>query len=472
MKPHVWTTALLGLFVVGANAAPDSPPATALADYVAEPDSTFRFDVRRRFAPEGAEVVELRLHSQTWKGTLWKHQLYLIKPDNVDMDSPQGVLVIGGGRWRPEYDVDADAATGAGTLLPAEELPEDSEIFIAIAQELGAVVAVLAQVPFQPLFGLTEDELIAHTFERYLETGDAEWPLLLPMVKSVSRAMDSTQALASEEWNIGLERFTVLGGSKRGWTTWLVGAVDERAGALMPIVIDVLNVERHMPHQEAIWGTLSTELAPYSRRGLHTLLSTEEGSALRRIVDPYSYRARLTQSKLISIATNDAYFPNDSLNFYWNGLPDPKHVLYLPNEGHDAEDFERLVPALAALHRNSAAGRPLPELRWQFAQAERGLRLCLSADSLPEEVTLWTAESDDTDFRDNEFVPEDMSPREGVLSLDVPAPAFGYKAVFAEAVLDDGEGPFAQSTNLRVMDDEGRPLPGAGAVEGRRGVCE
>ena len=87
---------------------------------------------------------------------------------------------------------------------------------------------VLGQVPFQPLFDLSEDRLIAHTFERYLATGDAEWPLLLPMVNSVVRAFDASSQASEREWGSPLERFTVTGGSKRGWTTWLTAAVDRR----------------------------------------------------------------------------------------------------------------------------------------------------------------------------------------------------------------------------------------------------
>src|SRR5690606_36216870 len=129
-------------------------------------------------------------------------------------------------------------------------------------------VAVVEQVPFQPIFGLREDELIAYTFEQYLATGESDWPLLLPMVKTAVRAMDTAQAFAAAEWQVDLDRFTVLGGSKRGWTTWLTGAADPRATTLVPIVIDVLNFESHMPHQEAMWGAPSAQIAPYTRRGL------------------------------------------------------------------------------------------------------------------------------------------------------------------------------------------------------------
>ena len=122
----------------------------------------------------------------------------------MDASSGQVFLFIGGGRWKPEYE---NGFQGA--------LPRQALIFAKLAETLRAPVAVLAQVPYQPMFDRREDALIAYTFDHYLETGEPDWPLLLPMVKSAARAMDAVQAFARERWQLPVNAFTVAGVAKR-----------------------------------------------------------------------------------------------------------------------------------------------------------------------------------------------------------------------------------------------------------------
>ena len=116
------------------------------------------------------------------------------------------------------------------------------------------VVAELGQVPNQPLHfadskeaGRSEDDLIAYTRIKYIETHDETWLVRLAMVKSGIRAMDAMQEfLATDEaGKQKIERFVVAGGSKRGWTTWLIGAMDKRVVAIIPLVIDALEFRSH-----------------------------------------------------------------------------------------------------------------------------------------------------------------------------------------------------------------------------------
>src|SRR5439155_21728723 len=79
--------------------------------------------------------------------------------------------------------------------------------------------------------------------------------------------------------------------------------------------------------QRHTFGGLSEEIKDYEEIRLPERIDSPTGRELAAMVDPYSYRDRLLQPKLILLATNDPYWPLDALNVYWNGLPEPKRVL-------------------------------------------------------------------------------------------------------------------------------------------------
>ena len=156
--------------------------ASPLAAYLANGDDTYDWVKHDEGRVGAASYVELTLTSQTWRGAPWRHQLFIIRPGVLDQETRHALLFIAGGKW-----VEPDGDGGAG-------LPSDALLFAGLAGWLRSPIAVLRQVPYQPLFDdKTEDALIAFTFDQYLATLNPEWPLLLPMVKSAVRAMDAVQ---------------------------------------------------------------------------------------------------------------------------------------------------------------------------------------------------------------------------------------------------------------------------------------
>lgn len=444
MALRIWCAVLLTAFLGGAIASPGEAGQSPLAAYIASGDASHGWVERREGALGKTSYVELALVSQTWRGIPWKHQLFILKPSTLGPAERHAFLFIDGGRRkddseRPEH---------------AEKLPARAALFAAAAELMGSPLAVLRQVPYQPLFGgKTEDALIAHTFDRYLETGDPEWPLLLPMVKSAVRAMDAVQDYAARAWGLRLEKFTLAGASKRGWTSWLAGAVDERVAAIAPMAIDVLDIDRQLKYQQSVWGALSPKLDDYAALGLHERLDGPGGQALLGIVDPYRYLPRLDQAKLIMIGTNDAYWPLDALNHYWGDLPGRNFLLYLPGEGHSLGDYPRLVGGLVALHHHVAHGKRLPRLSWEFVESEGALLLKLGSDVAPDEVRAWAAVAPERDFRSAEWHSASCSPVAGAYQCFFVLPPWGYLAVFGEAVYEKGEpAPYFLSTNVRVVE--------------------
>jgi PhoPQ-activated pathogenicity-related protein len=408
----------------------------ALAAYVERPDESFS----RREVMSGrvgrTEYVEYLLTSQTWRGIPWKHQLYVLRPSNMKSDAKHALLFIHGGRWKAEYEDERQETP----------LPREAALFARLAESIQAPVAVLRQVPFQPLFDRREDALIAYTFDQYLQTGESDWPLLLPMVKSATRAMDAVQSIARERWGATLESFTVAGASKRGWTAWLTAAIDGRVMAVAPMVIDVLNMRVQMEYQRATWGDLSEQISDYSSLDLPRRLETERGESLLSIVDPFSYRKQLTQPKLILLSTNDRYWPLDALKFYWPELQDPKNVLYVPNQGHGLRDAGRVLGGLSAVHRYAAAGRPLPRTAWSIAIRDRDLVVTVQPERPPRRVLVWSAHSPTRDFRDAHWSSRPCEKTRDGYVCSARRGDHGYGAVFAETSFRDPGSPVFSTT--------------------------
>jgi len=413
---------------------------TPLADYVAKPDASYRWVLKRTGRALAAEYAELILTSQTWRDIVWKHQVFVIKPYSAPKDVNHALLFISGGSWRDELE------SGDGPL------PGDGQMYVRLAELLKTPVVVLLHVPQQPIFdGKREDAAIAYTFDEYLRTGDPEWPLLLPMVKSAVRGMDAAQEFARQQWSLDLQSFTVTGASKRGWTTWLTSSVDPRVKALAPMVIDVLNMPQQMAHQEAVYGKPSEQIHDYTERGMHRKLQADSGKSLVSIVDPYQYRQKLTQPKLIILGTNDPYWTVDALNLYWPDLVGEKYILYVPNNAHGLKDYARIFGSLTALQRHVASGAKLPQLAWRYDERERDVRLTVTSDMPARRLVAWMATAPTQDFRQAQWQSYPMTQAGDQHTFQVERRTDGFAAVFAEAEYAGEDSPYYFSTNLRVV---------------------
>src|SRR5436190_10548133 len=272
---------------------------TALDTYVHAADTNYAFHLVASIPSQGYTAFVLEMTSQAWLTTnevdrpVWTHWLTIIKPNGATNST--GLLFISGG------------ANNGGP--PASADPNLS----AIAVGTGSVVAEIKMVPNQPLTftgetrGRREDALIAYTWDKFLHTGDTKWPARLPMTKAAVRAMDTITAFcgSSDGGALKVDRFVVAGASKRGWTTWTTAAVDNRVIAIIPVVIDILNVEASMMHHYGAYGFWAPAIHDYSELHIMDWTGTPEFKALMKIEDPYSYRSRLTMPKFLITAADD-----------------------------------------------------------------------------------------------------------------------------------------------------------------------
>lgn len=425
--------------------APAADVTNALASYIAKADNSYGWTVRQKTRLALSDCIELTLTSQTWKNIVWKHRLFLIIPDNVKAKT-DALFVIEGGGWRAE--------DGRPPVEGKAAYPKQAILLALLAQQMQAPVVIVLNVPQQPIFnGKREDQIIAYTFDQFLKTGKADWPLLLPMVKSAVRAMDATQAYAKEERNLTIDRFTVTGASKRGWTTWLTAASDSRVMALAPMVIDMLNMASQFAHQEESWGKLSPRIRDYTDINLSTRLDSPRGKDLIQMVDPYAYREKITQPKLILLGTNDGFWTLDALNIYWDGLTGDKFIVYVPNADHDlSKDWVRVFGGIAALRQHALKQQAMPAIKWQHEQNPQGNVLKVEPGEKPMRVVYWSANSPTRDFRKAKWVAQDLAPQgDGSYEATTDATAAGYNAGYVEVSYSRPVQALNLSTTIRIV---------------------
>jgi len=416
----------VGLFLFGAGGVPsvagkDGEVAPGevpqgLFNYVAREDKAFRWELKERQPHESGAIYDVALTSQEWQGIPWQHALQIYEPAQVRYPRHVLLFVTGGSNGgRP----------GNG----------DRQRGLALAQLCSARVAVIHQVPNQPLLGdRKEDDLITETWLRYLETGDENWPLLFPMVKSAVRAMDAVQALAEQHWNSKVESFVITGASKRGWTSWLTPVADKRIVATAPIVIDVLNFRPQMQYQLDTWGKYSEQIADYTSKGLvKPGDETPREMQLRLMMDPYTYRQQLTLPKLMVNGTNDRYWVVDAMKHYWHDLPGPKYVLQVPNAGHSLEGGHELaLSTIAAFFQHNASNTSLPQVSWERSFEDGAIVLRAACQPLPEAARLWVARSDTKDFREAKWESQPLQTASETYAAELPKPTVGHIAHYAE----------------------------------------
>ncbi len=423
-----------------------------ISAYVSRIDASHRWQIRHRTRLGRSDCVELTLISQTWKDIVWKHRLFLIIPDGVQ-GATDALLVIEGGRWR------------AGDDQPLTDnkpaYPKQAILLAGLAQQLQVPLVIVLNVPQQPVFnGKTEDAIIAHTFDQYLNTGDKDWPLLLPMVKSAVRAMDAAQAFAQADRQLTIDRFTVTGASKRGWTTWLTAATDPRVIALAPMVIDMLNLTKQLPHQQESWGEHSPRIHDYTAINLPARIDSPRGRELTQIVDPYAYRNRILQPKLLLLGTNDSFWTLDALNLYWDGLQGDKYITYVPNADHDlARDWQRVFGGIAALRQHATSNRPMPNLTWRHEPKEQGIELTVEPGEPVQRVVYWSANASSRDFRKARWTPRELTAdSDGRYVTSILAQDDQYAAGYVEVIYSRPVQPLCLATNIRIV----RPEAGKG----------
>ncbi len=433
----------------------DTIGSNALYDYVNTFDSSYTWSLSYTGVGAGYTYYALNMTSQTWHSgdvndPAWDHWVKIVVPTGAISSS--ALLFIDGGSNTESLPTSPDpgllslALTTHAVTVQLRGVPDESVYFF---DEM-------------PIDYRSEDEIISYTFNQFVthlgDPGNETWPLLLPMVKSAVRAMDTAQAfIPTVTGGSTIDDFVVTGYSKRGWTTWLTGAVDTRVKAIIPGVIDLLNMDESFVHHYGFYGFFSPAVGDYQDFDLIQNVLEPANQDLGRIVDPYSYlfNSNLTNiPKLLIDSTGDEFFVPDSGQFYMHDVPGPLYVRYIPNTGHglDSCASDSTLTFFDAYLNN----RTLPQYSWTDEQ-DGSLRV--ETTSSPTQVLLWYATNpNERDFRHG-YHPEIVwqstvlsDQGGGVYVGDMPVPASGATAFMIELTFPSAIPgvPYVFTTEVRV----------------------
>lgn len=402
---HVLSSAICGLLMMACAGG------TALDDYVWTPDEHYGWvDMGAEYILNGRSIdgkhtwqsYTLNLTSQKYLNdedysetseakSIWWHMLVVIIPDEIKFTRNATMWITGHGMgYRPTDNLDEDIALAA-----------------SLAMGVGTITGVLFQVPNEDItfaadtlqMSRGEDEIIAFTWDHYLnDPSKPNWLVRFPMVKAGLRAMDAiTESIAQLHPELGcqLDYYGVAGASKRGWTTWDIGAVDPaRVMAIVPIVLDAINFVEVEHHQWRSYGGWSWALNDYYEMNIMTRLDTPEMKMLQMEEDPYFYKERLTMPKLVVNAVLDEFQQPDDTHYWWSEMPEPKHFLMTPNAEHsEATGILEIVPAIGTWLNYLLLKETVPQFTWTIDETTGEIVATLDGNGRVHSAHVWHAYS-------------------------------------------------------------------------------
>jgi len=424
----------------------------SISNYIESTKNEFSYDIQEVIYEENWTGYHIKMISGEWLDSKkvdqveWWHYVDIIIPKQTT--SSTGIMFIDGGVKSDDY-----------FRLDAQSIEN------AIKTE--SVIVNVSNIPFQPLNFLSseqdsfvEDDLIAFAWNKFLKQGakqkDVEWLPRFPMTRAIVRAMDLAQEIVLQN-DIVVKDFVVSGASKRGWTAWTTAAVDSRVKAVVPMVIDMLNLVPSFENHYRSYGEFSPAVQEYVNYNIQDWLGTEEFKVLMSYIEPFSFIDKFTMPKYIINAGSDEFFSTDSWRFYYDKLPGEKIIRYVPNKNHSL-DGRYLTRDLVSYFYRIINDIEIPSLSWNLSDNKLIAELDYDGEYY---VSVWTAKNDNgRDFRlweEGELWEETSIGRlaNGKYELNVSSNFKGYKATMIEFTIDpESEFPLIISTGPFVFPEK------------------
>ncbi len=433
-----------------------SGSAARLREYVQAADPAYRYTLDSESSGVGYTLYNIQMDSLQWRPegeitpSVWSHWMTIIVPE--ELTTSKAHLVIVGGSV-------------------SETLPAMAEVALLtqVARDTESPVVVLGQIPAQPSTApdrpepMKEDDLVAYSWRKAMETQDPTWAAYFPMTKASVRAMDTTQEFLAETLGQAPDGFIVTGFSKRGATAWLTAAADDRVEAVVPGVFPALELGELTETMYTRYGKFAEATESYVNEEILQEIRAPEGYFLRGVVDLIHYRDALTMPHYVLQASGDEFFLPDAARSFLDRIPGEATQRIIPNESHGLDkNLDDNLSALIAWYQVVLAGQSRPVL----SEALEGNEVTVTSDQEPTSAVLWIANNPDVpDFRfdtiDDAWTPTPLEPSApGTYAFTLASPASGYDAYVLELRYPGVEGSTHEqlyTSHVYVTPDE-RPF--------------
>ena len=422
---------------------------TSMKDYIDSTKNEFSYEIEDVFYEDEWTGYHIRMTSGEWldskkvENVDWLHYVDIVIPKETQTDT--GIMFIDSGVNDENYfRLDSTSVSYAlrtkSVIVNIHNIPAQPVNFLASDQE-----------------SFYEDDLIAFAWNQFLEGGakqkDIEWLPRLPMTRAVVRSMDLAQEITLQN-NVNVKDFVVSGASKRGWTAWTTAAVDDRVVAVVPMVIDMLNMVPSFENHYRSYGEFSPAVQSYVNYNIQDWMETDEFKTLMSYVEPYYFKEKFTMPKYLINAGSDEFFSTDSWRFYYDELPGDKLLRYVPNTNHSLNG-RYLNDDLISYFYRIINDIDMPTLKWELS--DNNLNVVLDYEG-NYNVSIWNAKNQNgRDFRlwqEGELWQKIniQKSNDNNYQVEIKDKSNGYEAIMMEFTIDpESEFPLIISTGPFVI---------------------
>jgi PhoPQ-activated pathogenicity-related protein len=212
------------------------------------------------------------------------------------------------------------------------------------------------------------------------------------MTKAGVKALDALESIIPKYTSTPVSGFVIAGESKRGWTTWLVGAVEaikpsNRVIAILPIVLDALNMRAFFHRQFQFYGAWTFALGDYYAANITQAIDEPEFTELLNIIDPFTYRSRLTMPKFAVNAVGDEFQMPDDQRHWVAEMPGEMNVLMIKNAEHLlSTNLPELLQSVASFVEAVVANVSRPKYMWTIDNVTGAITVTVDSSHLVQDA--------------------------------------------------------------------------------------